>query len=121
MSNVGNPYAVTGGQSLNPFEDSNGGGVVTQNSGMLSNYNGPFSGDSILGQPFSWLIGLLLILVFLKWFSEHPDTSIKPYHLHIGGYDIVSVGLISIVVIALFKLIFTRWQVMGLSQLANYV
>jgi len=78
-------------------------------------------GQQFLGQPLVWFIGLFAFLGLAKWFGEHPKTPINPEHVHVGGYNFFTVGVIAIVFIAASKLILNRYPVPGLYQVVNSV
>jgi hypothetical protein len=63
----------------------------------------------------------VLILFLLKFLSEHDRTELDPAHVHIGGYNLLAVGVTAVVFIVMFKVLFNRWHVPGLTELANFV
>ena len=82
-------------------------------------YSGPFAGSSFLGQPFAVWLGMILILVLLKFLSESPKTSINPAKIEIGGYNFIAVGVSAAVFTMLLKIIFNKFPVPGITQFAN--
>jgi hypothetical protein len=109
-----------GGLNLQTFS-SGGASPSGASTDAVAAYSGPGGAISFLGQPFSFYLGMIALLFALKWFSEHPNTPIDPAHLHIGGYDLMAVGVSAVVFIVTMKLILNKYQVMGLTQLFNYV
>jgi hypothetical protein len=71
--------------------------------------------------PVTVLIGLIGLLIIMKVLGELDSTAIEPRHIQIGGYNLIAVTVASIVGIALAKLVFTRWNVPGVSALVQYV
>ncbi|MHA2642968.1 MAG: hypothetical protein V2G41_10005 [bacterium JZ-2024 1] len=67
------------------------------------------------------LIGLVVLLLILKFVGEHESTAIKPAHISIGGYNLLAVGVTAVVFIALMKLIFMRYTVPGISPLMKFI
>ncbi len=82
-------------------------------------YNGVGSGYSFLNEPFAVWLGMILLLMALKFLSESPKTSINPAKIEIGGYNWLAVGVSAATFITIFKVIFNRWQVPGLTEYAN--
>jgi hypothetical protein len=109
-----------GGLNLQTFTSA-GASPSGKTTDSVATYAGPGAAISFLGQPFSFYLGMIALLFLLKWFGEHPNTPINPAHLHIGGYDLVAVGVASVVFIATMKLLLNRYPVMGLTQFFNYV
>lgn len=75
----------------------------------------------LLQQPFVIFLGMFALLGLLKIFGESPRSDINPEHVHVGGYNWFTVGVIAVTFISVWKLAFTRWPVPGLSQLFNFV
>ena len=120
---VANPYAPAGGlgTTMSPFGPVTPSTESTATSSPVASYSGPMAGISWLGEPFIWYLGLILLLFLLKFLSEHESIPLNPAHLHIGGYDFLAVGVCSVIFIATFKLIMSKWPVAGLSNVAAYV
>lgn len=81
----------------------------------------PNSGSQDVPSPTAVLIGMIALLLLLKFVSEHEKTSIKPAALSIGGYNLLAVTVTSIVGIALMKLLFIRVKVPGITPLVEFV
>jgi hypothetical protein len=114
--NIGNPLSSLG--NLN--QKINSTSSQSPNTSPIADYTGWGAGISFLGQPFAFYLGLIAFLFLLKWFGEHPNTPIDPRHIHIGGYDMMAVGVSAIVFIVGAKLLLNRYPVMGLTQVINY-
>jgi hypothetical protein len=115
--NIGNPYSPFGGLSMlstsaEPKKDS---------GGEFATYTGPGAGISFLNQPFAFYLGIIALLFLLKYFSENPNTPINPAHVHIGGYNVLAVGTVSIFFIVTLKVFLNRYPIMGLTDVINYV
>lgn len=82
-------------------------------AGLSSNIAGGVS-------PVSWLLGMIGLLVVLKIVGELDSTAIRPGHISIGGYNVLTIAVVSIVGTTLLKLIFTRWHVGGISELVQF-
>ena len=71
--------------------------------------------------PVTVLIGMIILLVLLKFIGEHDKTAIKPAHISIGGYNLLAVTITAMIGITLMKLVFIRWNVPGVSPLVKFV
>lgn len=97
------PQAVTGG----PVSTGNsGGGTAAQVAAAV--------GET--GQPVTWWVALAAILVALMYFSTKYDDG-QYANLRASAYNIFTVTLAAIVGISLFKLLFTKFPVPGLSTI----
>ncbi len=68
----------------------------------------------LTSQPMIMFFAMIALILAVKWISEGP-ASMEVAHIHVGGYNFLMITAIAIVGIDLFKLIFTRWHVPGLS------
>jgi len=71
--------------------------------------------------PVVILLGMVALLLLLKVIGESKNTAIDPAHIHIGGYNLLGITVVSIVGIGLLKLVFNRWQVPGVTPLLNFI
>lgn len=107
----------------------NVGGGPLQTSGSAApvvsqgDYTGPLAQTSFLGQPFAFYLGMFLLLFLFKFLNEHDKSPIgrEVSGIHIGAGNVLTITVAAMVGIATAKLIFTRFQVPGLSQFVNYV
>lgn len=93
------PQAVTGGPS--------------------NNDNNPASAAAAIGatgQPLTWWVAMAAVLVALMYFSTKYDDG-QYANLKASAYNIFTVTLASIIGISLFKLLFTKFPVPGLSTI----
>lgn len=115
------------GDASSAFAGVSGYGFMGGDSGTRpvvadpATYDGPFAGTSILGQPIVLYIGAILLLVALKFLSEHDATELDPADLHIGGYNVLAVGTTAVLFIVAGKVITAKYAIPGLSQLFAYV
>ncbi len=108
-----------------------GGGLMpvpvsyAQSNGGAGNadtmYQGPFANYSALGQPAAVWIGAVALLGVLAYFSTRDNTlgGANPAHVRVGGYNFLTVGLISAVFFILLKAVFNRFPVPGFTEFAN--
>lgn len=47
------------------------------------------------GEPAAVWIVLIVLLVALKIFSEHPGSKLNPAYIKVGGYNLMAIGLAS--------------------------
>jgi len=71
--------------------------------------------------PVSVLLGIVAALVLLKFVGEHESTAIRPAHIQIGAYNLLTLGLATVAIIGFLKLVFMRWTVPGLSPLMKFI
>lgn len=102
--------------STTPVGSGNGASASAQSAGV---YSGPFAQYSFLNEPFAVWLGMVLVLMLLKFLSESPKTSINPAKLEVGGYNWITIGVSAATFITLFKVIFNRVQIPGLTEFAN--
>jgi hypothetical protein len=71
--------------------------------------------------PITILLGAVALLLILKFIGEHEATAIRPAHINIGGYNVLTIGVIAVIFIAFMKLIFMRYTVPGISPLMKFI
>lgn len=79
-------------------------------------YVGPFADKRLLGEPFAFYVGLVLLLVLLRFASEHSDMP-QGANMRVNVYNMLAVGLSSIITIITLKLVFAKYPVPGISPL----
>lgn len=84
-------------------------------------YDGPLAGVSVLGQPFVLYLGMIALLFLLKFLSEHDSSALDPADLHIGGYNVLAVGVTASVFIVGLKVLTAKYPIPGLSQFAAFL
>ncbi len=94
------PQAVTGQGS------SNGGSTAASAAAAVG----------ATGQPLTWWVALAAVLVALMYFSSKYDDG-QYANLKASAYNIFTVTLAAIVGISLFKVVFTKFPVPGLSTI----
>ena len=74
------------------------------------------SAASTLGaQPMIMLFALIALVLVAKWATETRGEGLELAHIHVGGYNFLMITVLAIVGIDIMKLIFTRWNVPGLT------
>jgi len=58
--------------------------------------------------PITWLIGAVLMLFALKFLSEHEKFPGNPAHIKIGGYNVLTIFIITVISVVGAKLIVNR-------------
>jgi hypothetical protein len=105
---------LSGATLFNPPQTETAAAVAATGS-----YNGPLSSMQFGGEPFGYWLGLILILIVLKFFSESPKTSINPAKIEVGGYNWLTIGIISVTFISIFKVLVNKFPLPGLTELGN--
>jgi hypothetical protein len=106
----------TGVQGSSPSAD-------TRNTADLSAVPIPitqvFTGlqGSVMGQPLTWLFGLVLLLIAFKLIEEHRGGREAFSEIKLGLNNVVKIGLSAVLFIVVTKFLFTRYDVPGLSPL----
>lgn len=101
--------------------------LPTTSNGMTASpaatgpYSGPFAGRRVLGEPFAVWLGLVLVLVAWKWFSERKSTlgGANPAYIKIGGYNVMVIAIIAALSSIIWRLIATKTNVPGLKEFAS--
>lgn len=74
-----------------------------------------------LGQPFTWWGFLFLMLVGLMFVAKRLGSEDEFRNVRLSAYNVIVISLASIVGIAFFKVVFSRFRVPGLSDLVAAV
>lgn len=75
---------------------------------------------SVLGQPLSWLFGLVLLLVAYKLIEEHRGGRESFEEIKIGLNNVVKIGLIAMLFFVIAKFLATRYSIPGASSFVLY-
>jgi|SRR5579863_2088145 len=104
----------SGGTSAAPVSSPLGAASnALNNTQFATGSGGPLS-------PATIILALIGILVILKLTGEHARAEgINPAHIHIGGYNLLTITLTAIIGIVGLKVVFNRWNVF--PQLTNFV
>jgi hypothetical protein len=78
-------------------------------------YNGPLAGRLIGGEPFAWILGIVLMLWAIGMIARHPKVPGVPGNIAVNVYNATVIGWTAIVVIVISKAIVTRFRIPGLS------
>jgi hypothetical protein len=82
------------------------------------------SGDNTTdqsGSPLAVLIFIVILLVALGYWAEKPESKLNPGHIRVGGYNIIIITLVVAIGLFVFKFIFNKYQVSGITQFFNAV
>ncbi len=72
---------------------------------------------SILGQPLTWLFGLVLFLVAWKLIEEKRGGKEAFQKIRVDGTNIVKVGTMAVIFLIIIRYFAARYSVPGLSDL----
>lgn len=108
--------APAGAANTAAIPDSTSTGVVTDLGNQLAN-----RATSGSPSPIMVLLGMVLLLLVIKYLGEWNGTAVDPADLHIGAYNILTVTLAAIIGISSLKLLFNSIQVPGITPLVNFV
>jgi hypothetical protein len=75
----------------------------------------PTTNHTFAGEPFAVWIWLVVLLLILKFASEHKSSPLNPADIQIGGYNVLTIGIASSVFIVLLKVISTYVPLPGLK------
>lgn len=120
MGGVGSIRGSTIPGNSNPGAETSGASAAA-NAGT---YSGPLAARSFVGEPFAVWLGMILILVLLKFLTEHPSAKIlghnvNPAHIRIGGYNFLAIGVSASIFLVMFKVLVNRYKVPGLTEFGN--
>ena len=104
------PAVNTTGQALSA--DS----LASANTGMSVIQLGPWANHPVLGRPLTWWIGIVLVLVLYSWFEQKNLPEARLGIIKIGLGNLFRVGFLAVIFIVLVKMIFSKYQVPGLSD-----
>lgn len=113
--------------SLSPFDSSGvGSGAATVSPGMTASGDAvaaaqSAAGKGFFGQPLTWFLLLLALLVSLRFiagkFGEGEDFK----NIRVTVHNVIIISLASIIGIGFFKVVLNRWPVPGLTTYINAV
>lgn len=71
----------------------------------------------LIGQPLTWWVTLIGLFLLLGFTAKKLDTgeSSNFANVRLSGYNILMISFAAIIGIGFFKVVFTKWQVPGLS------
>lgn len=106
------PYtkgAPSGGSPRNTLVDSGRGSLAPAGGG------GGMAAKA--GHPLTWWFVLAILLVALMWFAERFGSEKEAFkNLRLSAYNIIVITLAALVGFGVFKTVFGRFQVPGLSD-----
>lgn len=104
-ASAGSPYSGVGAQ---------GSGDAAQ---ALTDMPAAVSGGA-LGKPFSWWFVLVAMLVALMYAAQRFGSQSEEFRtIRLSVYNVLVIALSATIGIAFFKVVFSRWQVPGLTPL----
>jgi hypothetical protein len=68
-----------------------------------------------------YILAIFLLLVALKYASQHERSGMQPAIAGIGVYNYIVIGIMSMLFIITAKVILNKYQVKGLTTLVNMV
>lgn len=108
---------VTRGSVLSRIQSRTNGAPVSVDPG---NANGDVDVPHAGGNPMAVLLGMVVALVLLHFVAQ-ANSTIKAEFFGFNPINILGIGLLSIVAIAMVKLIVSLWRIPGLTQVAAIV
>jgi hypothetical protein len=113
-----NVYPRDGGSSLGVAASGNSLVTTAAGSGANSTADVPATATGgVLGQPLTWWGGLIVLFIVLGMVAKRAGNESEFGNLKVSAYNIVMITIAAIIGIAGFKVLFTRFQVPGISAL----
>lgn len=128
-----NIYGSAGGATLgiastafSPYEtDSVQGGAMDSSGNVASSGDvasaGAAASRGFLGQPFTWWLILIAMLVGLKFVAQKLGEGEDFKSIRVSIHNVVIISLAAVIGIGFFKVVFNRWPVPGLTTFVNAV
>jgi len=101
--------------------DGNAAAVSAQTVNVNSLLQRSYSTGSGGLSPVTIMIGIIGLLLGMKFLGEAEKTGIEPAHIHIGAYNLITVTVTAMIGIVLSKVLFNYVQVPGLTDFVNAV
>jgi hypothetical protein len=71
---------------------------------------------------YGWyLVGVIVLLVVLKYASQHERSEMQPALAGIGVWNFIVVGIMASLFIVVFKIGLNKYPITGLTQIANAI
>lgn len=77
-------------------------------SGIQPMLQTPQATGADLPSPVTWLVAVLVLLYLLKVLGESDRTAINPAHIHIGGYNVLTIFVIVLISLVGAKILVNR-------------
>ena len=58
--------------------------------------------------PVTWFVGAIILLFVLKFLGERESSPINPAHVHIGGYNVLTIFVIVVITVVGMKILVNR-------------
>lgn len=91
--------------------DANGGTAPVNKS----------SAAGFMGQPLSWFLVLIVMLVGLKFVASKLGGDEEFKSIRVSVHNVIIISLAAVIGIGFFKVVFNRWPVPGLTTYINAV
>ncbi len=72
-------------------------------------------------KPLYYVLAIFLLLVVLKYTSEHEKAGMEPKIVGVGVYNMFAITIMAMFGIIIFKIGFNKYQVDGMTDLVNMV
>lgn len=124
---AGGPTLGSANSPITPFDGIMGSqsATTTADGGTVSTAAvaaaGTVASKGILGQPFSWFILLIFLLMGLRFVAGKLGGGEEFKSVRVSIHNVVIISLASIIGIGFFKVVFNKWQVPGLTTFINSV
>ena len=98
-----------------------GGPMQNDNSSSGSSTVDYAAAVGLTGRPLNWWLVMFVMLILLMWGSKKLGTDGDFGNIKLSAYNVLTIGLASIIGISFFKMLFTKIPVPGLTTLVMAV
>jgi hypothetical protein len=108
---------------MTPFEVSpvSQAGNTDTNGATQSVDKSVSSARGFMGQPLSWFIVLVVMLIGLKFVAGKLGGDEEFKSIRVSVHNVIIISLAAVIGIGFFKVVFNRWPVPGLTTYINAV
>ena len=103
-------YGVFAGDNVNPSAGNTDAATFTNASTVTPKTS-----------TLWYVAGIVILLVILKYGSEHEKSGLEPKIVGIGVWNFATVGIMAILFILVIKTILNKYSVPGLTDIINAV
>lgn len=82
---------------------------------------GAVASKGFLGQPFTWWLLLLSLLIGLKFVAAKLGDGEEFKSIRVSMHNVIIISLASVIGIGFMKVVFNRWPIPGLTTFVNAV
>lgn len=97
--------------------DANGNVVASGTAAAA----GSAATKGFLGQPFTWFLVLIALLIGLKFIAQKFGEGEDFKSIRVSMHNVIIISIAAIIGIGFFKVILNRWKVPGLTTYVNAV